>query len=117
MWSKMWKMCPGNIYWHGLSMCFVVVVQMIISIESFAANLTREPIVSSVDRRVTIFVLKLGKRLWAIVAFISNTCMFIHVEFVAAPLTEAFLAHFAVILLTLIFAIVEPLVLVFSADL
>ena len=78
-------------------MSFVVAVQMIISIESFTTNLTREPIVSSVDRGVTIFVEKLGKRLWAIVAFISNTCVFVHVGFVGVPLFEGFLAHFAAV--------------------
>ena len=96
--------------------------QFITSVESFTANLTREPIVSSVDRRVTIFVLKLGKRFEAVVAFISYTRVFIHVRLVVPLLIEAFLAHFAVVLVPLIdipvyFAMVEPLLLVFSPNL
>ena len=71
-------------YYYDLPMCFVMLVQMIISIESFTTNLTREPIVSNVDRSVTISVSKCGKCFGAIVAFISCTRVFLHARFVVA---------------------------------
>ena len=70
---------------------------MIISIESFTTNLTREPIVPSVDKHMIIFVLNLCKCFLTIVTFISYTCMLIHVIVVVATLIEGFLALFAVV--------------------